>query len=82
MAESFKTYILDILSILVPGGLLLAVLAQIPEVSNTFLDFFRANDEKWIRAVVYIGTAYTLGHFIFFIGSFLDDWIFEKVKRV
>lgn len=82
MTDNLKTYILDILSILVPGGFLMAILNQVPDVRDAFLSVFPLNAEVWLNAVVYIGTAYTLGHFIFFIGSFLDDWIFEKVKRV
>src|SRR5262245_41657356 len=59
----------------------MAVIAQIPMLESTFRIFF-SSEEKWINAVVNVGVSYTLGHFIFFIGSFLDTWIYENVKKV
>ena len=80
--ENLKIYLLDILSILLPGALLIAVLAQISSIKLMFLGIFPKSDMNWVNAVIYIGVAYTLGHFIFFIGSYLDEWIFKRVKRV
>jgi len=79
--DNLKTYTIDIFSILLPGGLLLSVLSQFSSLECIFYKIF-TSDEDWIKAVEYGGIAYALGHFIFFIGSFLDEWIFENVKRV
>lgn len=82
MIDNLKVYILDILSILLPGALLMVVLSHFCSLNHAFLSVFPTRNEEWINVVVYMGAAYILGHFIFFVGSFLDDWIFENVKRV
>jgi len=79
--DNLKTYTLDILSILLPGGLLLSVLSQYSTLECIFHKIF-TSDVDWIKGVEYGGLAYVLGHFLFFIASFLDQWIFENVKRV
>ena len=82
MIDNLKVYILDILSILLPGGLVMVVLSHVCPLNDAFLSVFPERKEEWINVVVYMGAAYILGHFIFFIGSFLDGWIFENVKKV
>jgi hypothetical protein len=82
MIDNLKVYILDILSILLPGGLVMVVLSHVCPLNDAFLSVFPDRKEEWINVVVYMGAAYILGHFIFFIGSFLDGWIFENVKKV
>src|SRR5688572_31812661 len=80
MAENLKTYLLDILSILLPGGFLMVVLAESPSLTIAFFSFFPHISTPWISSVLYVGVAYTLGHFVFFIGSFLDK-AFIKVQK-
>lgn len=83
MLDKIKIGILDLLTILVPGGFLLFLL------SDKLLDF-AANTWKgypilsspWIMFGVFFALAYILGHFIFFLGSFLDDLIYEKVRKI
>ena len=82
MIENLKTYLLDILSVLLPGALLLAVFTRYNLFNNIFKSIFPETKIEWLTVLIYTGTAYILGHFVFFIGSFLDDWIFENVKRV
>jgi hypothetical protein len=82
MADNFKTYILDILSVLLPGGFLMGILAQFEGVKTRFIILFPVNDTEWINAVVYIGFAYMIGHFIYSIGSLLDEIFYEHVEKI
>lgn len=82
MADNFKTYILDILSVLLPGVFLMGILAQFEGVKTRFITLFPVNDTEWINAVVYIGFAYTIGHFVFFIGSLLDENVYQKIEKI
>lgn len=80
--DNLKTYTLDILSILLPGGLLLSVLlSQFSILGDTFNEVFNS-DMNWTKGVAFGGLAYALGHFLFFLGSFLDELLYENVKRV
>jgi hypothetical protein len=81
MSENFKIYTLDILSILLPGAMFVAILSHFPALVALFNQFFPENN-SWIGDVVYVALAYVSGHFIFFLGSFLDRIIFDTVKRL
>ena len=81
MAENFKTYFLDILSILIPGFLLLIVLGISSNKMNIFVYDFHLGDHKWMVEAAFIGIAYTVGHFVYFFGSYLDDWVYERITR-
>lgn len=82
MFDSFKTYLLDILSIILPGALLLAVLTLFESVKNIFKYLFTSGNSEALNVAIFLGLAYMLGHFIFLIGSLLDNLIYEKVKKV
>ncbi|RPD42782.1 hypothetical protein [Chitinophaga barathri] len=82
MAENFKIYLLDILSVLLPGGLLVALLARFEGLAGKYASLFLTDSDNWMAIVVYIGIAYMLGHFIFFLGSYLDDILFEPYQKV
>jgi len=82
MIESLKTYVLDILSVILPGAFLLMVLGHTDGVVGLSTDVFLKSEIKWINEAGYVALAYVLGHFVFFIGSFLDNWIFENVRKI
>jgi hypothetical protein len=82
MTEKIKLGILDLLTILVPGGLLLMVLLRASRGDWTLNVVNLHNTQEWIIAAIAIATAYIIGHFIYFFASFLDDFIYEKVARV
>lgn len=79
MSENLKTHILDIITILLPGLLLMMTLGQDDRFSIMYLPLLK--NEHWIQDIIYLGVAYMLGHFIFFLGSFLDKMLFERVKK-
>ncbi|MGY6520138.1 MAG: hypothetical protein ACXIUD_00295 [Mongoliitalea sp.] len=80
MIESIKTYILDILSLFVPGAILVAVLGQIAWLSDWFHTIGIHEYEGWINVGKFLVLIYILGHFLFSIGSFLDDWVYDRFK--
>ncbi len=80
--ENFKTYFLDILSVLLPGSLLAAVLEKIHFFKEAYEKIAPLNPPEWLQISILLGVSYTLGHFIFLLGSFLDDWLFENTKKV
>lgn len=86
MTDKLKIGILDLLTILLPGAYLLIVAwyyyqgyEPLKSLLHTEKPFFKY---ERIDAALLIGAAYILGHFIFFIASFLDDFIYEKVRKV
>lgn len=81
MAEGLKVYLLDILSILLPGALLLAILSKFYMLREAFLYLFPSLDDS-MNLAIYLGIAYMLGHFVFLLGSLLDGWIYENVQKV
>lgn len=83
MLDKLKIGLLDFLTILVPGGFLLLLLGNviIDLVRKLGIDY-RQYQDHWIVPVIAAVLAYILGHFVFFFASFLDELIYEKVKRV
>ncbi|UJP64413.1 hypothetical protein [Mongoliitalea daihaiensis] len=80
MIESIKTYILDILSIFIPGAILVAVLGQVPWLHEWFLTIGIHEYEGWINVGKFLVLIYILGHFLFSLGSFLDECVYDKFK--
>lgn len=82
MAENLKTYLLDILSVLLPGGLLVALLARFESFLYSYASLFPTDGNNWVAVLVFAGVAYMFGHFIFLFGSWLDDLLFEPCQKV
>ncbi|MFT4018916.1 MAG: hypothetical protein QM668_18275 [Agriterribacter sp.] len=84
MFEALKTYIVDILAVLVPGALLLIVLYQLPEVrkavNSVELPEMLTKHDK-VKLVCFLATSYVAGQFAFFFGSFLDKWLYEPYRK-
>ena len=74
MLDKLKIGILDLLTILVPGGFLLFLLSdRILGYAASDWKGYPIMSNQWILLGVGFAMAYILGHFIFFIGSFLDQ---------
>ena len=78
MIEKFNLGLLDLLSILLPGGFLIGLGWQ----SGWLEDWTMLSGipEGWASGAVFAASAYVLGHFIHMIASYLDELVFEKVK--
>ena len=79
MIEKFNLGLLDLLSILLPGGFLLGLAWQFGGLRD-WLVLFKIPD-GWASGAVFAATSYVLGHFIHMIASYLDGLIFEKIKK-
>ena len=83
MTDKLKVGILDLLTLLLPGGFLLAVLLPKTSSTDSFIPLPALDTPReWHTIALYIGLAYVLGHFVFFVASYLDGWIFENVQKV
>lgn len=78
MIEKFNLGLLDLLSILLPGGLLVGLVWQSGWVSDWPL--FQEIPEGWAAGSVVAASSYVLGHFVHMVASYLDDLVFAKVK--
>jgi hypothetical protein len=80
MFDKLNLNLLDLLSILLPGGLLLVLALRMPWLQQTPL--FQVNYEAWQMGAMFAAASYVLGHFVYMVASYLDDRVFEKVRRV
>jgi hypothetical protein len=78
MIEKFNLGLLDLLSILLPGGFLVGLVWQ----SGLIQDWPMVQHipEGWASGAVFAAVAYVFGHFVHMIASYLDDLVFKKVK--
>lgn len=77
--EKFNLGLLDLLSILLPGGFLAGLAWQSGWVSGWTI--VQKIPEGWGSAATFAATAYILGHFIHLVASYLDDLVFDRLKK-
>lgn len=70
------------MTILLPGAFLVIALLNIGYLRTMFEDFFLHAHTDWIRAGIYLGTAYVAGHVVYFFSSFIDTIVYENVQKV
>lgn len=78
MIEKFNLGLLDLLSILLPGGFLIGLAWQSGWLGDW--PILSGIPEDWVSGAVFAASAYVLGHFIHMIASYLDELVFEKIK--
>ncbi|WP_026966103.1 hypothetical protein [Algoriphagus terrigena] len=79
MIEKFNLGLLDLLSLLLPGGFLLGLAWQLGGLRDSSM--LREIPEGWASGAVFAATAYVLGHFIHMVASYLDGLVFERIKK-
>lgn len=79
MLEKFNVGLLDLLSILLPGGFLVGLISQAGWIQGWSL--VQNISAEWTSGAVFAAVAYVFGHFVHMIASWLDDLIFNKVKE-
>lgn len=79
MIEKFNLGLLDLLSILLPGGFLIGLAWQSGWVRDW--PMLQGIPEGWASGAIFAASSYVLGHFVHMVASYLDDLIFEKIKR-
>lgn len=78
MLEKFNVGLLDLFSILLPGGFLVGLVWQAGWIQDWPL--VQNIPEGWTSGAVFAAVAYVFGHFVHMIASYLDDLVFKKVK--
>lgn len=84
MGDKLKLGILDLLTILVPGGFLLIFIRPFLQgyIEIIARSFPTLSSKDPVLYAGFIAIAYILGCFIYFIASYLDSWVYENVSKV
>ncbi len=78
--EFIKSYIQEIFTVLLPGSFLLSLIIQIPRLNSAFYflsDSIPKDHLSWVPVVIFISTAYFIGHLLLFFGSYLDETLYK-----
>ncbi|MFN6201680.1 MAG: hypothetical protein ACK496_04260, partial [Acidobacteriota bacterium] len=80
MTDKINLSLLEILAVLVPGSLGVLLLRAIP-VFRTLINSSQFNIEGEIqKTLVFFGASYFIGHVLFYLGSKLDELVYDKIK--
>lgn len=79
MIEKFNVGLLDLLSILLPGGFLVGLAWQSGWLEEWSM--LQELPEGWFSAAAFAASSYVLGHFVHMVASYLDGWLFKKIKK-
>jgi 8-oxo-dGTP pyrophosphatase MutT (NUDIX family) len=78
--QKFFIGVIDFFSILMPGALLTYLLKSAVGPRILGADYGRlGNTEGW---AIFLVSSYLLGHFLFFIGSWLDDFAYDPLRTM
>jgi hypothetical protein len=77
--ESFFIGVIDFFSILLPGAVVV-YLAKTDLEPILFPNVFSHYTGEAAGWAVFLFASYLSGHFIFLLGSKLDDWVYEKIR--
>ena len=81
MFNKFNLGLLDLLTIILPGGMIVGLAWKIGLISEwQFLE--NSNLPEWIIGAAFAAAAYVMGHFVYLVSSYLDDLIFAKLKEI
>lgn len=75
--EKFFVGIIDFFAVLLPGGVFAYCLRYELHTVNSSLAILPGT-EGW---AVFLVASYLLGHFIFLLGSPLDDWLYNPIRK-
>src|SRR5690348_3190933 len=72
--------VVELFSVLLPGGLLLAALVQAlgPAAGGLVSPLLDTNEAQW---VAFVFAAYALGAFVFPVASTLDSWFYNPYRQ-
>lgn len=79
MIEKFNVGLLDILTILLPGGFLVGIAWQSGWVRDW--PMLHQVPDGWVTGAIIASSSYVLGHFVHMVASYLDDLVFDKIKK-
>jgi hypothetical protein len=77
--QTFFIGIIDLFSVLLPGALATALLRHV-EKNESLSKIFTPFTDSNARWATFLFASYLLGHFIFLLGSILDELIYDKLR--
>ena len=80
LSENIQLSILEIFSILFSGAAMLLLCLQVRAIQAEIQHFLRGNNSEWKESIWFLGTAYFLGYVLFYIPSFLDMPVYDRLK--
>ncbi len=81
MFDRFNLGLLDLLTILLPGGLMVGLAWKAGLISE-WQFFENPNLPEWVIGAAFAASAYVIGHFVYLVSSYLDDLVFAKIKEI
>ena len=81
MFDKFNLGLLDLLTLILPGGLLIGLAWKSGLISD-WQFFDNPNLPDWVIGAAFAAAAYVMGHFVYLISSYLDDLVFAKIKEI
>ena len=81
MFDKFNLGLLDFLTLVLPGGLMVGLAWKAGWISE-WRFFEDPNFPDWVSGAIFASSAYVIGHFVYLIASYLDDLVFDKIKEI
>jgi hypothetical protein len=81
LSESLNLSILEIFSVLFPGGAFLLLCWQVPDIQSTLRSLIPEMKSEWQLSIAFLGMAYFLGYVLFYVSSFMDTPIYDRFKK-
>jgi ABC-type multidrug transport system fused ATPase/permease subunit len=80
LSENNNLSILEIFSVMFPGGAMLLLCWQVPDIQGTMRGVLPDMGSEWQVSIAFLGVAYFLGYVLFYVSSFLDEVIYDRFK--
>lgn len=80
VTENINLSLLEICAVLLPGAAALIIGWQIPDKQTDLVESIPIINKEWQAVLAYLGGAYFVGYLVFFVGSKLDDWVYDKFR--
>jgi hypothetical protein len=81
LSENINLSILEIFSVLFPGGAMLLLCWQVREIQAAMRVLLPDMGSEWQVSIAFLGVAYFLGYVLFYVSSFLDTAVYDRFKE-
>lgn len=81
LSENINLSILEIFSVLFPGGAMSLLCSQVYDIKIVVRNLLVDIDSEWQVSVAFLGVAYFLGYVLFYLSSFLDTYVYDRLNK-
>jgi hypothetical protein len=81
LSENINLSILEIFSVLFPGGAMLLLCWQVADIQASMRVLLPDMGSEWQVSIAFLGVAYFLGYVLFYVSSFLDAAVYDRFKE-